>query len=71
MYFDNNSSIQIREQPDKVTKVYLDKKARVYNLDHLDISNRGTVSPRTIIVRVGNKVKRIKVQMTWGRMVED
>ncbi|MDE7049300.1 MAG: type II secretion system GspH family protein [Lactobacillus sp.] len=69
-YFDNNSSIQVME-PDKVTKVYLDRHVRVYNFDNFYISNRGTISPRTITVKNGNKEKKIKIQMTWGRMVEE
>ncbi|WP_250697994.1 type II secretion system protein [Lactobacillus johnsonii] len=69
-YFDNNSSIQIKE-PHKVSQVYLDKHIRVYNFDNLYISNRGTISPRTITIKNGNKEKKIKIQMTWGRMVEE
>lgn len=69
-YFDNNSSIQIKE-PDKVSKVYLDKHIRVYNFDNLYISNRGTISPRTITVKNGKKENKIKIQMTWGKMVEE
>ena len=57
-YFDNNSSIQIME-PHQVSKVYL------------NLSNRGTISPRTITVKSGSKEKKIKIQMTWGRMVEE
>ncbi len=69
-YFDNNSSIQIKE-PHKVLQVYLDKHIRVYNFDNLYISNRGTISPRTITIKNGKKEKKIKIQMTWGRMVEE
>ncbi len=69
-YFDNNSSIQIRE-PHKVSQVYLDKHIRVYNFDNLYISNRGTISPRTITIKNDKKENKIKIQMTWGRMVEE
>lgn len=69
-YFDNNSSIQIKE-PHKVSQVYLDKHIKVYNFDNLYISNRGTISPRTITIKNGKKEKKIKIQMTWGRMVEE
>ena len=68
-YFDNNSSIQIME-PHKVSKIYLDKHIKVYNLDNFYISNKGTISPRTITVKNGDKEKKIKIQMTWGRMIE-
>ena len=69
-YFDNNSSIQIME-PHQVSKVYLNRHVRVYNFNNLYISNRGTISPRTITVKSGSKEKKIKIQMTWGRMVEE
>ena len=65
-YFDNNSSIQIKE-PHKVSQVYLDKHIRVYNFDNLYISNHGTISPRTITIKNGKKEKKIKIQMTWGK----
>ncbi|MBW0440810.1 type II secretion system protein, partial [Lactobacillus gasseri] len=63
-------SIQIME-PHQVSKVYLNRHVRVYNFNNLYISNRGTISPRTITVKSGSKEKKIKIQMTWGRMVEE
>lgn len=70
LYFDNNSSIEIKGS-DRTSKIYLDRHVKVYNLDNLYINNHGRVSPRTITVRNGNKEKKIKLQMAWGRMIEE
>lgn len=49
----------------------LNAHVRISNLSNLKISGRGTLSPRTITFASGKQVKKIKLQMLWGKVVND
>ena len=69
----DNSTRQVKSTIDKYLHLATVKKKSYFlsYFDNLYISNRGTISPRTITIKNGNKEKKIKIQMTWGRMVEE
>ncbi|RVU71291.1 Prepilin-type cleavage/methylation protein [Lactobacillus xujianguonis] len=51
-------------------QIELDPRIKIKNLQDFSISRNGTISPRTIEFTNGRKVKKIKIQMTWGRAIE-
>ena len=48
----------------------INKKIKIHNLTNLQISKNGTISPKIITVSDGNKSRKIKIQMTWGRAID-
>lgn len=49
----------------------VDSSIQIKNLDDFSISKDGIISPRTIAFVSNRKIKRIKIQMAWGRIIYD
>ena len=43
----------------------------VYNLSNLQISTTGSMAPHTITISNDKNTRKIKLQMTWGRAIND
>ena len=43
----------------------------VYNLSNLRISTTGSMAPHTITISNDKNARKIKLQMTWGRAIND
>lgn len=51
--------------------IFVNKKVKIQNLENLRISSKGILSPRTITFLSNKSRKKIKLQMTWGRIIYD
>lgn len=51
-------------------KVNIGKDIMIYNLDNVHISPKGSISPRTIVIKSKKKTLKVKVQMMWGKMID-
>lgn len=54
----------------EVKKITLGKDITIYNLDNVIISTKGSISPRTIVIKNKKKTLKVKVQMMWGKMID-
>lgn len=54
----------------EVKKVTLGKDIMIYNLNNVIISTKGSISPRTIVIKNKKKTLKVKVQMMWGKMID-
>lgn len=52
-------------------RLTIDSEIKVSGLDNFSISGEGTVNPRTLTFSDGKRKERLKVQMTWGRSVNE
>ncbi|QNQ82516.1 type II secretion system protein [Lactobacillus sp. PV037] len=52
-------------------KISFGKNIMIYNLDGMLISSNGTINPRTIVIKNKNKKLKVKVQMMWGKMIDE
>lgn len=53
-----------------IKNIDFDPEVQIINLSNLRISDKGTVSPRTITLVCHGKREKITVQMNWGRMID-
>lgn len=47
----------------------IDPSVRIKNLNDFSISKNGIISPRTITFMSKRRIKQVKIQMAWGRVV--
>lgn len=67
-YFKNSKQIHISQGND-IQTIKVSSKVNIEHLDNIFVSNKGSIAPKTIVIRSKNKQKIIKVQMKWGRMI--
>ena len=68
-YYKNDHEINI-SCGDKTDHIPIDPNITIDNLLNVYISNNGNISPRTITV-IGKKGREtVKIQMSWGRMID-
>lgn len=70
IYFDKDSYIQFRGQS-YTRKLNVNEKIKMSGLSNFNISSSGSMNPRTITFSNGNNVKVLKLQMMWGRAVDE
>lgn len=68
-YYKNDHEIDVRSGNES-THIPINPDITIDNLFNVYISNNGTVSPRTITVIGKKRQERIKIQMSWGRMID-
>lgn len=68
-YYKNDHEIDIN-CGDKTDRIPIDPNITIDNLFNVYISNNGTISPRTITVIGKKRQETIKIQMSWGRMID-
>ena len=49
----------------------ISQSIHVYNLSNLQISTTGSMAPHTITISNDKNTRKIKLQMTWGRAIND
>lgn len=69
-YFKNSNQIYIRDGNNSQS-IKINPKIKIEKLNKVDISDNGAIAPRTIMVKGKNKQEAVKVQMTWGRMINE
>ena len=69
-YFKNSNQIYIRDGNNSQS-IKINPKIKIEKLNKVDISDNGVIAPRTIMVKGKNKQETVKVQMTWGRMINE
>lgn len=69
-YFKNSNQIYIRDGNNSQS-IKINPKIKIEKLNKVDISDNGVIAPRTIMVKGKNKQEAVKVQMTWGRMINE
>ena len=69
-YFPNTKKIEfVGENYFKSLKI--SQSIHVYNLSILRISTTGSMAPHTITISDDKNTRKIKLQMTWGRAIND
>ncbi|BAQ57484.1 conserved hypothetical protein [Lactobacillus acetotolerans] len=69
-YFVNSSLITFRGRHYS-RDLYLDKNIEIYGLKDLTASQKGFIAPRTIKISDHKNSQKIKLQMMWGRAIDD
>ena len=67
-YFAKSSRVVISSDHFK-RNIDIDKSIRIKNLSQFGISRKGTIRPRTLYFTNGKKDKKVRIQMTWGKML--
>lgn len=69
-YFEDQSYIQFKGNS-YTRKLTLDKRVKLSGTTRFYISDNGSMSPRTITFSNGKNTKNLKLQMMWGRAIDD
>lgn len=46
-----------------------DERVEIRRFENFNISLNGSISPQTLVFRNDNRMKRVKIQMVWGRVI--
>lgn len=69
-YYPNSNMLTVtRAGHRKVVKIA--PQIKIYKLSDLWISSSGSMSPRTIVITNRQERKTIRLQMMWGRVIDD
>ena len=69
-YYPNSNMLTVtRAGHRKVVKIA--PQVNIYKLSDLWISSSGSMSPRTIVIANRQERKRIRLQMMWGRVIDN
>lgn len=52
-------------------EIEVDPSVQIKNLNEFSISKDGIISPRTITFLSQHKIKHVKVQMAWGKVINE
>lgn len=70
IYFAKDSYIQFKGQS-YIRRLNINEKIKMSGLSNFNISSSGSMNPRTITFSNDNNVKVLKLQMMWGRAVDE
>ncbi|WP_242450193.1 Prepilin-type cleavage/methylation protein [Lactobacillus sp. LL6] len=70
MYLPDSSYLQFKGRKYS-KKVIINKKIKLTNPTNFQISSKGAVAPRTITFSNGKDNKKLKLQMMWGRAIDE
>lgn len=69
-YFPSAKVLMISRAGEK-KELKIDPSIKIYNLGNFKISANGSIKPQTITIGNNQHERKIRVQMTWGRMIND
>ena len=69
-YFPNTKEIEFAGE-NYFKSLKISQPIHVYNLSNLQISTTGSMAPHTITISDDKNTRKIKLQMTWGRAIND
>lgn len=70
MYLPDSSYLQFKGRKFS-KKVIINSKIKLTNPTNFQISSKGAIAPRTITFTNGKDIKKLKLQMMWGRAIDE